>query len=60
MKTLSQYSVSVHKTDFEALQKIGVVKEVLEGLFVVGYREQYDENIGLLTDSNWSDKSLII
>ena len=60
MKTLSQYSVSVHKTDFEALQKIGVVKEVLEGLFVVGYKEQYDENIGLLTDSNWSDKSLII
>lgn len=60
MKKLTQYSVSVYRTDFETLQKIGVVKEVLEGLFVVGYKEQYDENIGLLTDSTWSDKSLII
>ena len=60
MKKLSKYTVNVNRTDFEALQKMGVVKELTEGIYIVEYKEQYDEHIGLRTDNNWANKSLII
>lgn len=60
MKKLSKYTVNVNKTDFEALQKMGVVTELVEGIYVVEYKEQYDEHIGLRIDNNWANKSLII
>lgn len=60
MKKLSKYTVNVNRTDFEALLKMGVVTELFEGTYVVEYKEQYDEHIGLRTDNNWTNKSLII
>lgn len=60
MKKLSKYTVNVNKTDFEALLKMGVVTELVEDIYVVEYKEQYDEHIGLRTDNNWTNKSLII
>lgn len=60
MKKLAKYTVNIYKNDFEALMKLGVVEEKLEGVYVVPYKEQYDERIGLRVDSVWEDSSLII
>lgn len=60
MKRLSRYSVNVHKQDFDALCKIGVISEKIEGVYVVDYVGQYDGNIGLLTDNCWTNESIII
>lgn len=60
MKKLSKYIVNVHQTDFDALREIGVVSEKIKGIYVIDYKEQYDEHIGLRTDNNWTNTSLII
>lgn len=60
MKKLAKYCVNVNETDFKTLQDMGVVSEKAEGIFVVDYKQQYDMHIGLRTDNNWADKSLII
>ncbi len=62
MKKLSKYCVNVHKQDFDALCRFGLVSEVpkCDNLFVVKYKEQYDEKIGLRTDNNWADKVLTV
>ena len=60
MKKLSKYMVNINKTDFKALADMGVVSEKKEGLFVVDYKQQYDEHIGLRTDNNWANENIII
>ena len=59
MKKLSKYIVNINKTDFKTLVDMGVVSEKKEGLFVVDYKQQYDEHIGLRTDNNWANEILI-
>ena len=59
MKKLSKYIVNINKTDFKTLADMGVVSEKKEGLFVVDYKQQYDEHIGLRTDNNWANEILI-
>ena len=60
MKKLSQYSVNIYQRDFEALCKMGVVAEKIEGIYIVDYSQQYDEHIGLRIDNKWTNESLII
>ena len=60
IKKLSKYMVNINKTDFKSLLDMGVVSEKKEGLFVVDYKQQYDEHIGLRIDNNWANKSIII
>ena len=60
MKKLSKYMVNIYENEFNALLKMGVVSEKIEGVFVVDYKEQYDEHMGLLLDNNWTNASLII
>lgn len=60
MKNLSHYCVNIYKEDFESLQQMGEVKEIYEGIYVVEYKTQYDEHIGLRTDNNWANSSLIV
>ncbi len=60
MKKLAQYTVNIYQTDFKKLMDMGVVSEKREGFFVVEYQQQYDPNLGLLTDNNWTTESLII
>lgn len=60
MKKLAKYMVNINKTDFNTLANMGVITEKKEGLFVVDYKQQYDERIGLLTDNNWANESIII
>ena len=60
MKKLSKYMVNINKTDFKILMDMGVVNEKKEGLFVVDYKQQYDEHIGLRIDNNWANENIII
>ena len=60
MKKLSKYTVNIYKNDFDALRNMGVITEKIEGIYVVEYKEQYDEHIGLRIDNNWENTSLII
>ena len=59
MKKLAKYSINIHKYDFDALLKIGVVKEVAQGVFLVDHQLQYDDKLGLLTDNQWEEKLLL-
>ena len=60
MKQLSQYSVSIHERDFQKLLSYGAIEEVIEGIYVVNDRAQYDENIGLRLDNHWMNEILTI
>lgn len=60
MKQLAKYSVNVYQSDFKALCQSGAVKEVIEGIFVVDQKAQYDGQLGLLIENQWEDKLLLI
>ena len=60
MKQLSQYSVNIHERDFLKLLSYGAIEEVIEGIYVVNDRVQYDENIGLRLDNHWMNEILTI
>ncbi len=59
MKQLSRYSVNLRKTDFDQLVSGGFIQEVLEGVYWLPDREQYDEKIGLVIENHWLDEILI-
>ena len=58
-KKLSKFCVNIYNKDFDTLQNMGVIEEI-NGLFVIRYKQQYDSDIGLRIDNNWSNTSLII
>lgn len=60
MKQLSHYSVNIHERDFLKLLSYGAIEEVIEGIYVVNDRAQYDENIGLRLDNHWMNEILTI
>ena len=60
MKQLSQYSVNIHERDFLKLLSYGAIEEVIDGIYVVNDRAQYDENIGLRLDNHWMNEILTI
>ena len=60
MKQLSQYSVNIHERDFQKLLGSGAIEEVIDGIYVVNDRAQYDENIGLRLDNHWMNEILTI
>lgn len=60
MKQLAKFTVSVHRSDFGQLNKIGAVDEILEGIFVLTDRAQYDSATGLCLDNHWMGEILII
>ena len=59
MKQLSQFTVSIHKRDFEKLQSAGFIDEVIEGIFVITYKGIYKDDIGLCVDGQWLEEILI-
>lgn len=60
IKQLSQYSITIHDRDFEKLVSYGAIDEVVEGVYVVTDRAQYDDNIGLRLDNHWMNEILTI
>lgn len=59
MKKLDQYSVSLHRGDFDKLRASGSVEEVMEGIYYIPFRECYDDNVGLSVDNQWIEEILI-
>lgn len=60
MRKLSKYTVNIYKSDFKALADMGVISEKKEELYIVDYKQQYNEHIGLRTDNNWANENIII
>ncbi len=60
MRKLGQYTVNVYERDFKALQSMGVVKEIFDGVYVMEYARQYDQYLGLVTDNKLTDETFII
>lgn len=60
MKKLAKYTVGVHCSDFDKLISYGTIKEVLEGIYVLEDRAQYDRNTGLNLDNHWMEEILMI
>ena len=59
MKKLSKYMVNLRETDFMKLKKERLLEEVVEGIYLLPDREQYDINTGLVTDNHWLEEILI-
>ena len=60
MKQLAKFTVGVHRSDFSQLVKYGAVEEILEGIYVLLDREQYDSATGLSLDNHWMEEILMI
>lgn len=60
MKKMSQYSVNLRRHDFDEMKKTGLIKEIIEGFYVISGRNQYNNNVGLLTDNKWLEETYII
>lgn len=59
MKKLSNYMVNLREKDFMKLKKERLLEEVVEGIYLLPDREQYDINTGLVTDNHWLEEILI-
>ena len=59
MKRLSRYMVNLREYDFKKLFKEGLIEEILEGVYLLVDREQYDVNTGVLMDNHWLEEILI-
>ena len=60
IKKLSQYAVSVRQKDFKMLQDAGALEKLYEGVWILSQESQYDEKVGLVTDNQWLEETLII
>lgn len=60
MKQLAQFTVGVRAKDFKLLVDYGAVEEILEGIYVLADREQYDRVTGLSLDNHWMEEISMI
>ncbi|MDE5986604.1 MAG: CRISPR-associated helicase Cas3' [Prevotella sp.] len=60
MKQLAQFTVGIHRSDFDKFVSYGAIEEVLEGTYVLTDREQYDSATGLCLDNHWMEEILMI
>lgn len=59
MRQLGQYTISVHKQDFEKLSAGGFIEEITEGIYFIPDAKQYSNKVGLTLDNHWLDEILI-
>ena len=60
MKQLAKFTVGVHRPDFIRLVEYGVVEEILEGIYVLSGKAQYDEATGITLDNRWMEEVLMV
>lgn len=60
MKKLSRFTVGIHRSDFNQLISYGAVEEILEGIYVLVDKAQYDEKTGLRIGDHWMEEILMI
>ena len=59
LKKLSQYAVSVRQKDFQTLKDTGALEEI-NGIWVLSQESLYNDKVGLITDNQWLEETLII
>ena len=60
MKRLSQYSVNLRDNDLIRMKRSGIVEEVIEGIYVVRCKGQYNAEVGLLSDNQLLEETYIV
>lgn len=60
MKQLAKYTVTIRRTDFNLLVKYGVVEEIMEGIYVLPDKAQYDVSTGIRLENHWLEELLIV
>lgn len=60
MKQLAKYTVGIRQSDFKKLVQYGAVEEILEGIYLLSDREQYDKDTGVRLDNHWMEEILMI
>lgn len=60
MKQLAKFTVGIHRSDFNLLASYGSIEEVLEGIYVLKDRAQYNNITGLSLDNHWAEEILMI
>lgn len=60
VKKLGQYSVNLRQHDFDEMKKNGIMEEIVEGFYLIFGRNQYNKDVGLLTDNQWLEETYII
>ena len=60
MKRLSQYSVNLRNNDFQKMKQCGIIEEIIEGIYMAIGQNQYNDEVGLLTDNQLIEETLIV
>lgn len=60
IKQLSQYSVNLRKHDFDEMKGNGLIDEIISGFYVTIGINQYNNNVGLLTENHWLEETYIV
>lgn len=60
MKQLARFTVGIHRSDFDVLISNGSVEEILEGIYVLSDRAQYDMALGLRLENHWMEEILVL
>lgn len=60
MKQLAQFTVGVRRSDFKKLVTYGGVEEILEDIYVLTDRSQYDSATGLSLGNHWMEEILMV
>ena len=60
MKQLAQFTVNVHCSDFNKLREYGAVNEIVQGVYIVPDKAQYDDITGLCLENHWMEEILTI
>lgn len=60
IRELSQYSVNLHQYNLKQMLAEGIVEEVIAGIYVAAGSNQYNAAVGLLTENQWLEETLII
>lgn len=60
LRRLNNYGVGIPQNIFKALRDEALAEQVVDGVWVIPDRAQYDEQLGLLTDNHWLDEIVII
>lgn len=59
IKQLAQYTVNIRQSDFKLLIKNRLIEEIMEGIYVLPDKKQYNET-GLSLDNHWMEEILMI
>ena len=60
VKQLAKFTVGIRSYDSKQLKGYGLVEEILEGIYVLADRSQYNKATGLSLDNHWLEEVLMI